>query len=373
MAAEDKHWAKAYVLDPLTAPDPSDETGPGTHFRSTFAPASKSDVSKTDLPTPPNSGTPTSMQSKNPFRRSSDMSKDGATVRTRASSDASRKQYTPSHSTRNSRHSGQFRKEAFGSSNEDRSRSAEPSSPRIRSRGNSTNERPLEFAKHDMKLAHRSPHLRKKHLPGPDSIDRLDVGPAGRYHHEGPYDAALLARNTSWQTSPVAALSETNAEALRATPAENIRDAVERHRPLDGTAIVPPGSQDRFGRTYDYEEGDNLMITNGGNYKRWPGVDYHPDDLKGKGEPSYSIEKALKEHKIHGDRERTSNGSYGEVSGIEMQGGPVDSRDSVEMAGGQQAYTDLEHQTAAETSGSTKRHSLQGLKKRIGSLRKKKE
>jgi len=182
-----------------------------------------------------------------------------------------------------------------------------------------------------------------------------------------------LARNTSWQTSPVAALSETNAEALRATPAENIRDAVERHRPLDGTAIVPPGSQDRFGRTYDYEEGDNLMITNGGNYKRWPGVDYHPDDLKGKGEPSYSIEKALKEHKIHGDRERTSNGSYGEVSGIEMQGGPVDSRDSVEMAGGQQAYTDLEHQTAAETSGSTKRHSLQGLKKRIGSLRKKKE
>jgi hypothetical protein len=29
--------------------------------------------------------------------------------------------------------------------------------------------------------------------------------------------------------------------------------------------------------------------------------DYHPDDLKGKGEPSYTIEKALKDHKTIGD------------------------------------------------------------------------
>lgn len=33
----------------------------------------------------------------------------------------------------------------------------------------------------------------------------------------------------------------------------------------------------------------------GGPYKRWSGIQYHPDDIKGKGEPSYTIEKALKE------------------------------------------------------------------------------
>lgn len=27
-----------------------------------------------------------------------------------------------------------------------------------------------------------------------------------------------------------------------------------------------------MGRSYDYEEGADMMIENGGNYKRWPGV-----------------------------------------------------------------------------------------------------
>lgn len=61
-----------------------------------------------------------------------------------------------------------------------------------------------------------------------------------------------------------------NSETLRATPAENIRDAIEGHRPLDGVAAIAPGSEDRFGRRYDYKD-ENLMITEG-NYKRWPGV-----------------------------------------------------------------------------------------------------
>jgi hypothetical protein len=38
---------------------------------------------------------------------------------------------------------------------------------------------------------------------------------------------------------------------------------------------------------------------------------YHPDDLKGKGEPSYSIEKALKENKNGKLRKHSSSFSHG--------------------------------------------------------------
>lgn len=129
---------------------------------------------------------------------------------------------------------------------------------------------PLDMLKQDAKLAHRAPHLRKRHLPGPDTIDSLDtIG--GAYHHEGPFDATLLARNTH-PFSPVQAVSASNMEALKATPHEKIKDSLERHRPLDGVAVVPPGMSDRSGRIYNYEEGADLMIEDGGNYKRWPGV-----------------------------------------------------------------------------------------------------
>jgi hypothetical protein len=197
----------------------------------------------------------------------------------RASSDAShRLQKTPPSATRQ-RFSGQYRQDAFGSYDNDRPRSAghsrnfsnssAGSASGNRSRADSLNQRPLEFAREDAKLAHRSPHLRKHHQPRPDSIDRLDVI---SYHHEGPYDAALLARNTSWESSPLAAVKDSNDEALKATPRENIKDSIDRHRPLDGTAAIAPGEQDRFGRMYNYQEGDNMMIVNGGNYRRWPGV-----------------------------------------------------------------------------------------------------
>jgi hypothetical protein len=51
-------------------------------------------------------------------------------------------------------------------------------------------------------------------------------------------------------------------------------DAVERHRPLEGVATVPPGMPDKFGRVYDYEEGTDMQRDplNGGDYKRIPGV-----------------------------------------------------------------------------------------------------
>lgn len=124
--------------------------------------------------------------------------------------------------------------------------------------------------KHDAKLANRSPHLRKKHIPGPDTIDSLDtIG--GSYHHGGPFDATLLARNTSNISSPIQAVRNSNMEALRATPVERIKDSVERHRPLDGVATVPSGMPDQSGRVYNYEEGADIMIEDG-NYKRWPGV-----------------------------------------------------------------------------------------------------
>ena len=130
----------------------------------------------------------------------------------------------------------------------------------------------------EAKIAHRAPHLRKKHIVGADSIDVLDnVGPPGinAYHHEGPYDATLLARNTSYTSSPLEAVTSTNEEALRATPQEMIEDSVTKHRPLDGTAMVPPGMPDRYGRVMHYQEGPDMMIDGqpgGGAYRRWPGV-----------------------------------------------------------------------------------------------------
>ena len=127
--------------------------------------------------------------------------------------------------------------------------------------------------KRDAKLANRHPHLRKKHIVGSDTIDRMDT--LGGFHHDGPYDATLLARNTSHRDSPVEAVSATNEETLRATPREMIQDSVKKHRPLDGVAMVPPGMEDRYGNVYNYQEGADMMIENspeGGAYKRWPGV-----------------------------------------------------------------------------------------------------
>ena len=133
--------------------------------------------------------------------------------------------------------------------------------------------RPLDIIKQQTRIADRAPHLRRKHIVGSDSIDRLDVV-GGRYHHDGPYDATLLARNTSSIISPVEAVAGTNKEALKATPKEKIIDSIQRHRPLDDVAIVPPGITDGTGHTFDYEEGADLMIEEG-NYRRWPGVVCH--------------------------------------------------------------------------------------------------
>jgi hypothetical protein len=136
--------------------------------------------------------------------------------------------------------------------------------------------RPLDAIRKDEKLAHRAPHLRKKGLQGADVIDRLDAAGFARYHHEGPYDAASIARNNKHvKYPPIEAVRESNAEALRATPREAILDAVSKHRPLEGVANQPPGTPDRFGRVLDYEEGADLQREPGGDLGRWAGLVCH--------------------------------------------------------------------------------------------------
>lgn len=153
-----------------------------------------------------------------------------------------------------------------------------------RSRGSSLGERfpgdmshrPLDQLRKEAKTANRSPHLKRNQIPGADIIDSLDdsvVG--GKYHHGGPYDATLMSRNTNYQTSPVAALENSNAEAIKATPKEYVRDSLTKHVPLQGTSVIPPGVTGWDGNVMDYQEGADLMRESdapGGAYKRWDGV-----------------------------------------------------------------------------------------------------
>jgi hypothetical protein len=229
--------------------------------------------------------------------------------------------------------------------------------------------RPLDQLSREKARADKSRHTTRKHHIRPDSIDSLDDAGLAAYHHGGPYDATLYARNNS-KNSPLDALANSNAEALKATPHEKIIDSVRGHRPLDGVAAFAPGETDRNGHTYNYQNGENMMIApgaEGGAYKRWPGVQYHEDDIKGKGEPSYSIEKALKEHKID-DKYRDvpeHRRALGE-SGIEMTSQSGRDRSGSMGQGGM--FDDGEGTPAG---GVQRRVSLsQGLKKRIGSLKK---
>ncbi|KAI0473756.1 hypothetical protein GGR56DRAFT_666810 [Xylariaceae sp. FL0804] len=179
--------------------------------------------------------------------------------------------------------------------------------------------RPLDQIRAETKAAHRAPHLRKRNLSGADQIDALaNIGVipgAAPYHHDGPYEATLAARNRDPRIAPVAAVASTNEMALRATPREHVDDSLRRHVPLQGVATIPPGERDAFGRVYDYEEGADLMREEdapGGAYKRWEGVQYHPDDLKGKGEPSYTVERDLKQREGHSRKLSGADGTQGQ-------------------------------------------------------------
>ena len=134
---------------------------------------------------------------------------------------------------------------------------------------------PVEPRRHPSTRRRRSTShksLRHSQLVQPDIIDQLDNVTAFSYHHEGPYDAARPERNRFSQSSPLEAVRESNAEALRATPQHKIADAVNSHRPLDGVAFYPPGTTDRNGQEYCYEEGSNMMNDFAGNFMRLPGT-----------------------------------------------------------------------------------------------------
>ncbi|KAJ5780782.1 hypothetical protein N7457_005942 [Penicillium paradoxum] len=127
---------------------------------------------------------------------------------------------------------------------------------------------------------HTTKYSRHSQLVQPDVIDQLDNVTTFSYHHEGPYDAACPERNRFSQSSPLEAVKESNAEALRATPHHKIADALNSHRPLDGVAFYPPGTTDRNGQEYSYEEGSNMMNDFAGNFMRLPGTKFTDEDFK---------------------------------------------------------------------------------------------
>ena len=252
-----------------------------------------------------------------------------------------------------------------------------------RRRGSSLTERypgdkshhPLATLSREKARADKASHITRKHHIRPDTIDALDnLGPDGRaYHHSGPYDATLYARNNSSAKSPLEALAHSNAEALKATPQDKIRDSIRGHRPLDGVATYAPGMTDRNGQTYDYVEGENMMIGSGpgdrpegGAYKRWPGLEYNPDDVKGKSEPSYTIEKSLKD--MEKQQRQNGNTEYKDGS-IEMSHHTNKNGLRPRSSGG----PDLAEATATENmnrSGSVSKRWSGGMKKRIGSIKR---
>ncbi|KAK3341331.1 hypothetical protein B0T25DRAFT_558028 [Lasiosphaeria hispida] len=159
--------------------------------------------------------------------------------------------------------------------------------------------RPLAMLKRDHRAADRAPHLRSGHRrqQPSDTIDSLDhsgPNPNVAYHHGGPFDPTMKARNANKMYSPVEAVRDTNLEALKATPEIYLKDSLTKHVPLQGTAIVAPGMRDMLGRTMDYQEGADLMRESdapGGAYKRWDHIPYADDDLKGKGEPFFTLDQ----------------------------------------------------------------------------------
>lgn len=385
----DKAFAEAHhaLIDPLNEPDPSDETGLNSHFGSTFAPR--------QTPTPPTSAGHKQQSSVNIRPQNTGSSVDTNPYRRMRNSQGSVSSKTYTHprssqhgypsppnsaSPRRDHFSSSHRAEAFGSLNEGRPRRSSQPTPYNPSknddsvnrkglaRGGSLRERypgdksvrPLDTLRKEEKTAYRAHHLRKKNHHGTDVIDRLDRS-GFAYHHDGPYDAANIARNKNYTHSPIAAVADSNEEALRATPRENIIDAVTKHRPLEGVANIPPGIPDRFGRVLDYEEGADLQREPGGDYRRWPGQKYLPEDLKGKGEPSYSVDRALKDHKKYGD------------SGVEMSNTRRRNR-SLDHADPPDVFLSPFNDSAGIGRSNTTGKSVgNALKKRFGSLRRRKQ
>ncbi|KAJ6789623.1 hypothetical protein PWT90_09365 [Aphanocladium album] len=484
----DKHWAKRYILDPLTAPEPSQETGPGSshynvhlrasrpisiaarptpHPKAQQLPASpprransqrasyqalrrstsaSSDESGQDpfadkgasanffnQPTPPDSAgfqkppttPPGQYHPSNPFsasarraRRTSNLvthhEEEAASQHTglvsppqspeSPASDSARAAQPGDLSPTAAYHNGRLpirsasaragpstrpyparnpehtRSRSEGQQQQQHHQPARPPSAAGSSNRNSAlyqrfpgdmTHRPLDMIRRDTRAADRR---HRKRFSEADTIDLLDnVGPT--YHHGGPYDATLASRNMNKMYSPVEAVRDSNMAALRATPQEYIQDSLVHHRPLQGTALIPSGGVDGRGNVMRYEEGADLMRepdAPGGAYKRYDFIKYHPDDLKGKGEPSYTLERDLKRGKGKGENENE----------YEMQSNPLLAK-SLRRRSTPAGFTSGANTNAATTveveenkslgrQNSTGHRLSEGLKRRFGSLRRKK-
>ncbi|KAL2135507.1 hypothetical protein VTI74DRAFT_8238 [Chaetomium olivicolor] len=248
--------------------------------------------------------------------------------------------------------------------------------------------RPLAMLERQHRAADRAPHLHNRHRQQPsDTIDSLDHSgplPGVTYHHEGPYDATMKERNINKKYAPVEAVKDTNMEALKATPVEFVKDSLQKHVPLQGTAIIPPGMKDLSGRTMEYEEGADLMREEdapGGAYKRWDHVRYRDDDLKGKGEPAFSYDQAHRE-KARSKQDSASTQVYYEMQPFSPS---RDNRSSVKgkkethvrqrsVSSGDQLQSSFEEagSSGLQRSNTTGKNLASSLKRRFGSLKKKK-
>lgn len=108
--------------------------------------------------------------------------------------------------------------------------------------------------------------------------------------------------------------------------------------------------------------------------------DYHPDDLKGKSEPAFSLDRAMKTHKIDDNGVELEDRSHINRDYEDAKKrGSLDDRDPRHIAGDDSKYADAQFanmrdnykssESEIHRSGSLK----EGLKKRIGSIKKKKQ
>lgn len=304
-------------MDPLTAPEPSQDCGPGSSFinplrralststkgttrgkqpaaglrhkSSSSYPTAPTPASPTQanhlrrkpVPLPPSTGSPHSP--KLPLNRGNSLKKPGhhleETHRPQGNSNIGRSK------TVQSRRPPQTH-QTQGASTLDRSTSPSTTDElhykgkglrRASSLGGrypgDMSHRPLDQIRKEQRAADRAPHLKVQKYPNTDTIDGLDSTTfGGVYHHGGPYDATLASRNHIKKYSPVEAVKDSNEKALQATPREYIEDSLRKHVPLQGTSFVPPGFPAMSGQVMMYEEGSDLQRERealGGAYKRY--------------------------------------------------------------------------------------------------------
>ncbi|KAK7732466.1 hypothetical protein SLS53_008470 [Cytospora paraplurivora] len=221
----------------------------------------------------------------------------------------------------------------------------------------------------------RGPRRPKQRKYVADTIDQLDATSfGGPYHHGGPYDATLRSFNLNKRFSPVAAVKEGNKAAWEATPREAQLDCLLKGRPLDNIASVPPGEQTLSGQVMNYTYSTDMFRdpnAGGGAYNRWPGLQYHPDDLKGKAEPGFTIDRERKAREAAAKRVKRAQSVHERRGEYEMvpQWGRGESSGHDKRSGSPPVLV-RQRSISAAASTSRPKEIAEGLKRRIGSLRR---